>query len=41
MKWKNLETNTIHAGKIQDEQFGALNTPIYQTSTHVFDSTAQ
>ncbi len=41
MKWQNLETNTIHAGRVFEEQFGALNTPIYQTSTHIFDNTAQ
>jgi methionine-gamma-lyase len=38
---QHLETNTIHAGKLIDEQFGALSTPIYQTSTYVFQNTAQ
>ncbi len=42
MKHSNhLETNTIHAGKIKDTQFGALSTPIYQTSTYVFDNVQQ
>ncbi len=42
MKHSNhLETNTIHAGKIKDTQFGALSTPIYQTSTYVFDNIQQ
>jgi methionine-gamma-lyase len=38
---KHLETNTIHAGKIKDTQFGALSTPIYQTSTYIFDNVQQ
>lgn len=38
---KNLETNTIHAGKIRDSEHGALATPIYQTSTFVFDNVQQ
>ena len=33
-------TRSIHAGH-QDNQFGALATPIYQTSTFVFDSAEQ
>lgn len=37
----HFETNTIHAGKIKDQQFGALATPIYQTSTFIFDSVLQ
>jgi len=41
MRSQHLETNTIHAGKIYDKQFGSLSTPIYQTSTYVFDDTAQ
>lgn len=41
MKSNHIETNTIHAGKVEDKQFGALSTPIYQTSTYVFDSTHQ
>ena len=38
---KHLETNTIHAGKLRDSQFGALSTPIYQTSTFIFDNVEQ
>jgi len=38
---KHLETRTIHAGKVRDAQFGALSTPIYQTSTFVFDNVQQ
>lgn len=38
---KHIETNTIHAGKVRDNQFGALSTPIYQTSTFVFDNVEQ
>ncbi|WP_144391478.1 methionine gamma-lyase [Pleionea sediminis] len=41
MKSTHIETNTIHAGKVADQQFGALSTPIYQTSTYVFDNTEQ
>jgi len=40
MKNKGFATNAIHAGKLKD-QFGSLATPIYQTSTHIFDSTLQ
>lgn len=38
---KHIETNTIHAGKMRDSQHGALSTPIYQTSTFVFDNVQQ
>ncbi len=38
---KHIETKTIHAGKIKDKQFGALSTPIYQTSTFIFDNVEQ
>ena len=34
-------TMAIHAGNVKDQQFGALSTPIYQTSTFVFDSCEQ
>ncbi|MGX5201491.1 methionine gamma-lyase [Aliikangiella sp. IMCC44632] len=37
----HLDTKTIHAGKIKDKQFGALSTPIYQTSTFTFENVAQ
>ena len=33
----HIETQAIHAGRIDDEQFGSLATPLYQTSTFVFD----
>lgn len=38
---KHIETQAIHAGRINDEQFGSLATPLYQTSTFVFDSAEQ
>jgi len=38
---KHVETNTIHAGKMRDSQYGALSTPIYQTSTFIFDNVEQ
>ncbi len=41
MHYQHIETSTIHAGKVVDQQFGALATPIYQTSTYVFDDIAQ
>ena len=34
-------TKAIHAGAIEDAQFGALATPIYQSSTFVFESAEQ
>lgn len=34
-------TKAIHAGNGKDQQFGALSTPIYQSSTFVFDSCEQ
>lgn len=34
-------TKAIHAGNVKDSQYGALTTPIYQTSTFVFDSCEQ
>ena len=36
-----IETQAIHAGRINDEQFGSLATPLYQTSTFIFDSAKQ
>jgi methionine-gamma-lyase len=41
IKSKHFETNTIHAGKMRDSQHGALTSPIYQTSTFVFDTVEQ
>lgn len=43
---KNIEqmgfdTKAIHGGHIGDKQFGSLATPIYQTSTFIFDSAEQ
>ena len=38
---KFIETQVIHSGRINDEQFGSLATPIYQTSTFIFDDTQQ
>jgi methionine-gamma-lyase len=35
-----IETMAIHAGHIKNEH-GALSTPLYQTSTFIFDSAAQ
>jgi methionine-gamma-lyase len=37
----HIETQAIHAGRINDEQFGSLTTPLYQTSTFIFDSAKQ
>lgn len=37
----SIETQAIHAGRINDEQFGSLATPLYQTSTFIFDSAKQ
>lgn len=36
-----IETQTIHAGRINDEQFGSLVTPLYQTSTFIFETAKQ
>lgn len=33
---KYIETQAIHSGRINDEQFGSLATPLYQTSTFIF-----
>lgn len=38
---KHIATQAIHAGRIQDEQFGSLATPLYQTSTFIFDTAMQ
>jgi len=40
-KSDKIETKAIHAGRIDDKQFGSLATPLYQTSTFVFDSAKQ
>lgn len=36
-----FNTKAIHGGKIHEKQFGAHATPIYQTSTFVFEDCAQ
>ena len=38
---KFIETQAIHSGRINDEQFGSLATPLYQTSSFIFDSAEQ
>ncbi len=38
---KGFATKAIHGGKTKDKNSGALATPIYQTSTFVFDSAEQ
>lgn len=38
---QHAETLCIHAGKTYDKQFGSLATPLYQTSTFVFDNAEQ
>ncbi|MGB0938647.1 MAG: methionine gamma-lyase [Colwellia sp.] len=40
-KTLSIETQAIHAGRINDEQFGSLATPIYQTSTFIFENAEQ
>lgn len=39
--YNNIETKAIHAGRIDDEQFGSLATPLYQTSTFIFENAEQ
>lgn len=36
-----IETQAVHAGRIDDEQFGSLATPLYQTSTFIFKDAKQ
>lgn len=40
-KTKGFGTLAIHAGNMEKETFGALATPIYQSSTFYFDSCEQ
>ena len=40
-KAQHIDTQAIHAGRINDEQFGSLATPLYQTSTFIFDKAEQ
>ena len=35
-KYKGFSTRAVHSGELSDPQFGAVNTPIYQTSTFDF-----
>lgn len=41
IKNMGFETKAIHGGHVGDKQYGALATPIYQTSTFIFDSADQ
>ncbi|MCY6485954.1 PLP-dependent transferase, partial [Clostridium aestuarii] len=36
-----VATQAIHGGHAGDKQFGSLATPIFQTSTFIFDSAEQ
>ena len=38
---QSIETQAIHSGRINDEQFGSLATPLYQTSTFIFEDAQQ
>ena len=38
---KHIETQAIHSGRINDERFGSLATPLYQTSTFIFKDAQQ
>ena len=40
-EYKGFGTKAIHAGNIENEAYGALSTPIYQSSTYYFDSCEQ
>lgn len=37
----SIETKAIHSGRINYEQFGSLATPLYQTSTFIFENAQQ
>ncbi|AWI03844.1 methionine gamma-lyase [Clostridium drakei] len=41
IKKMGFNTLAIHGGHVGDKQFGSLATPIYQTSTFIFDSAEQ
>jgi len=41
LKKQGINTKIVHAGQHPDPLTGALSTPIYQTSTFVFDNAAQ
>jgi cystathionine beta-lyase/cystathionine gamma-synthase len=36
----HLSTQAVHAGEEKRKPFGALTTPVYQTSTYTFEDTA-
>ncbi|NRA59742.1 MAG: methionine gamma-lyase [Psychrobium sp.] len=38
---RHFETNLIHAGANPDNEYGALATPLYQTSTFIFETAEQ
>ena len=40
-EYKGFGTKAIHAGNTENEAYGALSTPIYQSSTYYFDSCEQ
>ncbi len=40
-KNSHIDTQAIHAGRINDDQFGSLATPLYQTSTFIFKDAEQ
>ncbi len=40
-QFSKQETQCIHAGKVKDTQFGSLATPLFQTSTFIFDNAEQ
>ena len=40
-EFSGFGTKAIHAGNVKDQQYGALTTPIYQSSTFMFDSCEQ
>ena len=41
MIYKGMSTKAIHAGNMEDKQYGSLTMPIYQTSTFTFESCQQ
>lgn len=41
MKGSGISTKAVHAGEIRYNEYGAITTPIVQTSTFIFKSTAE
>ncbi len=41
IKKMGFNTIAVHGGHVRDKQFGSLATPIYQTSTFIFDTAEQ